>query len=43
MLDGLHTHDYLDNNPRFPFTQPGVEDRAYMLVLVPPDAIVLTK
>ena len=27
----VHTHDYLDDSPRFPFSRPGVDDRAYML------------
>jgi 3',5'-cyclic AMP phosphodiesterase CpdA len=39
----VHTHDYLDSNPRFPFTNPGVEDRTYMLGPVPPDGVVPTK
>ena len=27
----VHTHDYLDTSPRFPFTSPDTDDRAYML------------
>ena len=27
----VHTHDYLDTSPRFPFTSPDVDDRTYML------------
>ena len=27
----IHTHDYLDSNPRFPFSKPGVDERTYML------------
>ena len=27
----VHTHDYLDTSPRFPFTSPDIDDRAYML------------
>lgn len=27
----VHTHDYLDRSPRFPFGKPGVDDRVYAL------------
>ena len=27
----VHTHDYLDQSPRFPFGKPRVDDRTYML------------
>jgi 3',5'-cyclic AMP phosphodiesterase CpdA len=27
----VHTHDFLDASPRFPFSKPGVDERAYML------------
>lgn len=27
----VHTHDYLDQSPRFPFFIPGVDDRSYQL------------
>jgi hypothetical protein len=27
----VHTHDFLDTSPRFPFSKPGVDERAYML------------
>jgi Icc protein len=39
----VHTHDYLDANPRFPFTKPGVDDRTYMLGPVPLACTVPTK
>jgi hypothetical protein len=29
------THDYLDDSPRFPFSKPDLDDRAYMLGPVP--------
>jgi 3',5'-cyclic-AMP phosphodiesterase len=31
----VHTHDYLDTSPRFPFASPGTDDRAYMLGPIP--------
>jgi Icc protein len=31
----VHNHDYLDSSPRFPFSRPGVEERAYALGPVP--------
>jgi hypothetical protein len=31
----VHTHDYLDDSPRFPFSKPDLDDRAYMLGPVP--------
>ena len=27
----VHTHDYLDDSPRFAFSKPHLDDRAYML------------
>jgi 3',5'-cyclic-AMP phosphodiesterase len=27
----VHTHDYMDASPRFPFAKPGVDDRTYVL------------
>jgi 3',5'-cyclic AMP phosphodiesterase CpdA len=27
----VHTHDYVDSGPRFPFTKPEIDDRTYML------------
>jgi hypothetical protein len=27
----VHTHDYLDDSPRFAFCKPDLDDRAYML------------
>lgn len=27
----VHNHDYLDQSPRFPFSKPGVDGRAYVL------------
>ena len=27
----VHTHDYLDASPRFGFSKPDLDDRAYML------------
>lgn len=31
----VHTHDFLDASQRFPFAQPGVDDREYMLGPMP--------
>jgi 3',5'-cyclic AMP phosphodiesterase CpdA len=27
----VHTHDFLDASPRFPFSKPGVDDRVYQM------------
>jgi hypothetical protein len=34
----VHNHDYLDPGPRFPFSKPGVEERAYAHGPVPQEA-----
>jgi hypothetical protein len=39
----VHNHDYLDNSPRFPFSKPGVEERAYALGPPPGDTALPTK
>ena len=35
----VHTHDYLDQSPRFPFGKPRVDDRTYMSGLSKPSAL----
>jgi 3',5'-cyclic-AMP phosphodiesterase len=39
----VHTHDFLDRSPRFPFSMPGVADHSYMLGPVPPEGGMPTK
>src|SRR5262245_62560638 len=31
----IHTHDYLDASPRFPFSRPEMDERAYVLGTFP--------
>jgi 3',5'-cyclic AMP phosphodiesterase CpdA len=38
----VHNHDYLDNSPRFAFSKPGVEERAYALGPIPRETAVAT-